>query len=265
MSNIGDELKIFNKEYARYYDIFYFDKDYERECDFLETIFKKILNEKPKTILDIGCGTGSHAFILVERGYDITGIDISENMISIARNKSKNLEVDIKFNVADIRNLKLDEKFDACIGMFNMMGYIIKNSDIKQALDNVHKHLKPNGLFVFDVWNGLAVMRILPEIRFKEVDNDDIKLIRFAQPRLRSFDHICEVNYELIILNKNEGTLNRINEKHTVRFYFPQEMKYYLENAGFELVRMCPFMNLNGNVNEDVWNMTIVARALDKK
>ena len=106
-------------------------------------------------------------------------------------------------------------------------------------------------------------MGLLPEQRMKEIENDKIKIVRVAVPNLRSFEHICEVNYKLLILNKENNTCNEINEKHIVRFYFPQEIKYYLEAAGFEVLKICPFMDLNGGVDENVWNITVIAKAME--
>lgn len=242
------------KNYSKYYDFIYQDKDYDRECNFIEEIFKT--NKKPKNILEIGCGTGSYTKILLSRGYKVTGVDISDEMLKIAREKcyAKLLE-------GDIRTIKIDDKFDCCLAMFAVMGYITKNRDIIKTLINIRKHLKPNGIFIFDVWNGLSVMRILPEQRIKKVENDEVKIIRYAIPNLIAFKHICEVNYKLLILNKKENTYLEINEKHMMRYYFPQEIIYYLEESGFEVINICPFLNLNGKVNENIWNICIVAKA----
>jgi SAM-dependent methyltransferase len=248
------------KDYAEYYDLIYKDKDYEKEVDFIEEIFEFEDTHKPKKILEVGCETGSYTKILLERGYEVTAVDISEDMLKIAREKCA-----CKFINGDIRDITINEKFDACIAMFAVMGYITENSDLVKALNNIRRHLKPKGIFVFDVWNGLAVMKLLPEQRMKEMENDEIKIVRVAIPNLRAFEHICEVNYKLLILNKVDNAFNEINEKHVVRFYFPQEIKYYLKDAGFEVLKICPFLDLNGKVDENVWNITVIARAVGGK
>jgi len=242
------------RDYASYYDLIYKDKDYKKEVDFIEEIFGE---SKPKKILEVGCGTGSYTRILLDSGYEVTAVDISEDMLKIAREKCA-----CKFIKGDVRDITINERFDTCIAMFAVMGYMTENSGITKALNNIRRHLKPNGIFIFDVWNGLAVMRLLPEQRMKEVENGKIKIVRVAIPNLRAFDHICEVNYKLLILNKENTTCNEINEKHVVRFYFPQEIKYYLEDAGFEVLKICPFMDFDGGVNENVWNMCVIARAV---
>ena len=132
-------------------------------------------------------------------------------------------------------------------------------------MKNIHRHLEPDGLFIFDVWNGLAVLRNLPELRVKEVENDEIKILRIAYPNLKVFNHICEVNYKMLVLNKINRTFNEFKEKHVVRFYFPQELTNFLEKAGFEVLKICPFLDLNGCVNETTWNMTVIAKAVDFK
>ena len=85
------------RSYGKYYDIIYADKDYEKECDFLEEIFRNYSKIIPKTILDGGCGTGGHAIPLAERGYEVTGIDLSEEMINIAKEKASKTGVNIDF------------------------------------------------------------------------------------------------------------------------------------------------------------------------
>jgi len=253
---------IFGKGLAEVYDLIYKDKDYERECDFLEEIFKKYSTIFPvKTVLDAGCGSGGHAIPLAKRGYRVVGFDLSEVMISQARKKAKNL-ANVEFHVMNLLDFQLDGKFDTCIAMFAVVGYMRKNSEIVMALNNIRKHLKSNGIFIFDVWNGLSCLRNPPERRIKEAENEHIRIIRFAVPDLRFFNHACEVNYKLLVLNKRSNTFDEINEKHVVRFYFPQEIVHYLEETDFEVLKICPFLDLDGTVDENVWNIAVIARAI---
>ena len=104
-------------------------------------------------------------------------------------------------------------------------------------------------------------MNILPEKRIKETEYDKVKIIRFTNPKLRPFEHICEVNYKLLILNKKNNMYGEIGEKHIIRFYFPQEIVYHLDNSGFEVLNICPFLDLKGKVDQNVWNVCIIAKA----
>jgi SAM-dependent methyltransferase len=243
---------------AEIYDLLYKDKDYAQEVNFIEQIFSSF--GKPSSVLEVGCGTGNYTTLLHQKGYEITGVDISEKMINFAKPKC-----DCSFHVGDICGFSLGKRFDACIALFAVMGYVIENSDVVRALCNVRAHLKPGGLFVFDVWNGLAVMRALPEVRVKEVEDNDRKILRTAHPKLEAYNHVCLVDYQFTVLNKKDRTSGEFCESHRVRFYFPQEIKFFLEVSGFEVLKICPFLDFSGVVEESVWNMTIIARATESK
>jgi SAM-dependent methyltransferase len=239
---------------AELYDLLYKDKDYEQEVTFIEQIFSAF--GKPSIILEVGCGTGNYTRLLHQKGYEITGLDASEKMINLAKQKC-----DCTFHFGDIRSFSLGERFDACIALFAVMSYVVENSDVVRALSNVRAHLKPGGLFVFDVWNGLAVMRTLPEVRVKEVEDNVRKILRTAYPKLEAYNHVCVVDFRFSVLNKVDRTSEEFSESHRVRFYFPQEIKFFLESSGFEVLKICPFLDFSGVVDESVWNMTVVARA----
>ena len=97
-------MMVFGKEYADAYDYLYQDKDYKKECDFLEEIFSKF-SSGVKSVLDLGCGTGGHAAILAKRGYQVVGVDRSEEMIEIAKKKTKDIGFSTKFIKSEILNL----------------------------------------------------------------------------------------------------------------------------------------------------------------
>ena len=103
------------KDYAKYYDLIYNDKNYAKEIDFLEEIFG--VTFKPKKILEVGCGTGNYTKLLLERGYDVTAVDISEDMLKVAAEKCA-----CKCIQGDISDIELNEKFDACLALFAVLG-----------------------------------------------------------------------------------------------------------------------------------------------
>ena len=245
--------------YGEYYDIFYDDKDYEQECDFIQEIFKKYSSFPVKSILDAGCGTGGHSLPLAFRGYKVTGIDASPVMIRKAREKAKEAGVNPTFRSLDIRDFDLKKKFDACISMFAVLNYLTETKDILEALKSIGGHLKPASIFTFDFWNGLAVLRILPSVRVKVVERDGKRVIRTVHPEMDALHHICKSHYHVLV-TKGENILDEFEETHTVRYFFPQEIAHYLDDARFELLSFCPFLNLEGTVDENEWNVTAIAR-----
>jgi len=251
--------KVFDR-YGEYYDLIYLDKNYEKECDFVESIFEKYSSLPVRSIFDGGCGTGGHAIPLAKRGYKVLGVDFSEVMIGRALQKAKKVKLKIDFRVGDLRSLNLDRKFDSAICMFAVMDYFTTNQEVEKVIRNVRRVLKESALFIFDVWNGLAVLRILPEVRVRIMENQGKRVIRWVYPELDSFNHLCKDHYHLIV-TEGDKVVDEVMETHTVRYFFPQEINHYLEENGFELVETCPFLDLGGKVNENVWNMTCIAKA----
>lgn len=251
-------------DYAKYYDIIYSDKNYEKECDFIEEAFRKYSRFKPKRLLDAGCGTGGHAILLAKRGYHVTGVDASRTMIKIAKEKIEKIGLNMNLRVNDLRKLQLHQKFDACICMFAVIDYLTTNKDIVDALTGIRRHLKKDSLFIFDFWYGPAVLTVLPSPRLKTIVKNGLRVVRFAEPSLDCLHHLCIVSYHLIAINENR-ILNETNEKHIVRFYFPEEIRHYLEESGFELLKLCPFPELDADIKKDTWNVAAIARACAQK
>ena len=134
---------------AKYYDLIYADKDYEKETAFIEDCIRHY--GSANRILELGCGTGNYSRVLSSKGYRVTGIDSSERMIDIAKKK-----VNGTFLKLDIRDFSLSRRFDCCLALFAVLGYITSNSDFEIVLKNVRNHLKMGGLFVFDVSDALV-------------------------------------------------------------------------------------------------------------
>jgi len=252
-------MQIFGDEYSKIYDRLYEDKDYEKECDFIETLLKRY-NVNGKRILDLGCGTGGHALILAGRGYFVTGVDISGEMLGKARIKAKNAGLKIEFIENDITNLDLEEKFDVAISMFAVLGYQTTNESMINMCAAVNKHLTSEGIFILDCWNGNAVLSQRPEKCTKEIIiNENEKITRNTTPVLDTFASTVNVGFEVIHL-MNDEIASKYEEYHKMRFFFPQEISFMLKLSGFKNIEMFPFLELTGKLSDNDWNMMAVAR-----
>ena len=131
-----------------YYDRIYWWKDYYQEVDFLVKVFKRH-DVRGKHVLEVACGTGNHSKILAARGYEITGVDISDDMLSIARRKVKD---HARFLRGDMRDLDavVDGKYDAAICLFSAISYNVTVSDLRRTLQGLHDHLGARGVVIFD-------------------------------------------------------------------------------------------------------------------
>ncbi len=248
---------VFKKAYASVYDSLYQSKNYKKECDFLEGILKK-QSKKVKTVLDLGCGTGGHALILAQRGYKVTGIDQSEDMLKTARINAKKAGLKIDYLRSSIQDLKLDKKFDVVIAMFAVMGYQTDNEDLALACMNAKAHLKRGGCFIFDAWNGPAVLTDPPSQVVKDLKDGGKRIIRYTRPEVDMIAHTVDVNFKVLVL-ENDSIVSETKETHKMRFLFPQETKYFLQAAGFTGIQFMPFLKPGKKLLANDWNMTVIA------
>ncbi len=248
---------VFKSEYAQAYDSLYQSKDYEKECDYLEEVFRKC-GAGIKTVLDLGCGTGGHALILAKRGYKVVGVDQSEEMLKAAEKKAKDAGLEIDFHRSSIQDLELNTEFDAVISMFAVISYQNDNEDLALACRKAKHHLKQGGPFIFDAWNGLGVMTDPPTQMVKEVHNGNERIFRNTKPIVDAMNHSVQVNFKVIKLS-GDKLISETEESHKMRFLFPQEIKYFLQVAGFSQIKFSPFMNNDLPLSEKDWNMSVVA------
>lgn len=245
----------FGEKYSDIYDIIYSDKDYEKECDFLEEIFSKF-GDKISSILDLGCGSGGHSIILSNRGYKIVGVDRSPYMVKKAREKAKK---ECLFLEHDIRNFRMNREFDAVISMFAVASYQIENEDVISFFRTAFEHLRSGGLFTFDFWFGPAVLNEKPQVKIKEINHQNLKIVRITEPRLDILSNTVDVNFKVFIIDKNNNIVEDFEEKHRMRFFFVKELVYMLGNVGFSEPKFFPFLDLQRNPNDSDWNVSCVS------
>lgn len=248
------------QDYAYYYNAFYQDKDYKAEAMQIDRLLKKYGNNIEK-VINYGCGTGKHDIELTKLGYRCAGIDLSALMIDIARQNVKKEGMLIDFSVVDIRSYKPCEKYDAVISLFHVMSYQNKNKDIINAFTAARKALDKGGLFLFDCWYGPGVLSDKPVVRVKKVEDEKNKLIRIARPVMYDKDNVVDVNYEVLVINKETGEAQTINETHSMRYFFRPEVELLLEKAGFELVDSLDCQTLE-ETSYDSWTSYFVARVV---
>lgn len=254
------ENAVFGQGYAASYDFFYTDKDYAAECDFLEEAMRRYASGPVRTILDLGCGTGGHALLLAQRGYQVTGVDRSEEMLRIARSKTAvSGQPSAVFHQGDIRTLDLGQTFDVAIAMFAVMGYMLANDDLASALRSARRHVAPGGILIFDAWFGPGVLADRPSDRCKLIEVNGERIVRFAHTAMDVISHTAAVHYHVLRLRGAQLT-GETREVHPMRYLFPQEIAYFLATCGFELKLLCPFPLLDEPLTNRHWNFAVVAR-----
>ncbi len=146
---------------ADYYDLLHEDVDYAAECRLLERVFARFLPRPAASVLDLGCGTGSHALLLADRGYRITGIDASPGMLRLARAKARGRR-NPAFRRADMRSFDLGRTFDAAICMDGAFTHLLTDRDLVTHLRAVRRHLAPDGVYAFEFARALREETVGP-------------------------------------------------------------------------------------------------------
>jgi SAM-dependent methyltransferase len=245
---------VFNN-YARYYDLLYQDKEYKKEAEYLHALITQYSGRNIIHILDIGCGTGKHANLLANYGFHVTGIDFSKEMIRFAdTNKVENTE----FSVQDASDFSFVKKFDVILSLFHVISYQTTNEVIEKVFTNVSSHLAQKGLFIFDFWYGPAVLTEKPSSRLKSLEDDDIKVLRFAKPDMHINENVVDVNYDLMIYNKKQKVTEFIRETHKMRYFFKPEIDYYLEKSNMKAIHYEEWFTAK-EISSETWGVCCIA------
>ena len=221
----------YDKE-AKHYDAF----NEERSVQINQVIEHILQESNIKTVLDLTCGTGSQVFWLAERGFDVVGIDINEEMHSIAREKTKQKNIPLRFEHGDIRTSQVGQ-FDAVLTIFNSIGHLTK-ADFELALQNIYTNLNSGGLYVFDIFN-LDYLLHEDNITKLTIDwqkkNGDVTA-REIQYSTISKDGIL-ASYDIYHEQKWDEAPAISTAFQTLQVYSAQQLKALLEQRGFEILQ----------------------------
>ncbi|AFY91641.1 class I SAM-dependent DNA methyltransferase [Chamaesiphon minutus] len=233
--------------YARYYDLLYQDKDYEGEAQFVDRLIQTHAPQT-KTILELGCGTGNHAMLLATAGYQVCGVDLSAEMLEYASRQcdrvSPEVAARLQFSQGDLRQVRFvsgasqneNRQFDAVISLFHVISYQTTNQDLLAAFETAKIHLKPGGVFIFDIWYGPAVCHDPPTVRIKRLANRSIQVTRIAEPIVYPNENLVDVNYHVFIKDLSNGAIEELKETHTMRYLFKPELELISSTLDLEIV-----------------------------
>ena len=218
---MGEELY---KKFAGYYDRIYENVDYREEAAFIKWAIENHRECEGKKLLDVACGTGTHASILA-RDFQILGVDINDEMLRIAREKVPNA----RLIPADMKELDLGEKFDAVICMFSAIHYNTTYSELEKTLKNFYNHLNDGGVVVFDFglnkenWiEGLVSVDTMVE--------ENMKLARICQSHLEG----TIFNANFVFLVKENGKLDFDIDQHQLGVFEMEKTVEIMEKIGFK-------------------------------
>ena len=237
----------FGDDYSRFYDSFYEEKDYPGEARFvLSRVARLVPADRPRSIPDLGCGTGRHLIEFVRSGHRVHGVDLSSQMLHIATNRLGELGPELagraSFQNGDIRDVAVGQTFDAVFCLFHVLCYLHEREDILAAFANARRHARPGGAYLFDFWHGTAVMANPPALRERTITANGTRVRRVSRPEWDREKSLVTINYTIEMTDMASATSTIEHERHILRYLFPDEIRDWLALSGFETVEIGEWM-----------------------
>lgn len=243
------------QNYSAYYNLLYKDKDYRAESLYIHELIQA-WNPGAKTILNLGCGTGKHDFLLAELGYEICAVDLSKTMIDIAQ--AENGHSNIEYHVGDVRNFEIVKSFDAVVSLFHVMSYQTTEEDLQAAFQTAKKHLSTGGIFIFDCWYGPGVESDPPKHVSKMVESEMIQVRRKTTPIPYPDKHVINVQFDVQVEELASNNITCFQEVHSMRYWFNDEIKAIADEIGLMFLEYYKWMTHDKPLPKDWYTVNIL-------
>lgn len=216
---------------AASYDRLTNDVDYEQTVLFYKQIMERE-NCHPRTAVDLACGTGSVALLLAREGLEVTGVDLSEEMLTVACQKASEQENSPMFVCQSLQELRLPRGVDLAVCALDSLDYILDPEDCKEAIRRAYKVLNPGGIFIFDV-NTPQKLRAMDGQVFIDEDDDVFCVWR------GEFDDATNIcSYGMDLFQRQGENWERSFEEHREYAYSKEQLVGFLKAAGFVRIRV---------------------------
>lgn len=245
-------------DFALVYDTLMDNTPYERWCDLITGILKRYGIEN-ELVLDLGCGTGTLTELLAKEGYDMIGVDYSEEMLGRAMEKREQSGLSILYLLQDMREFELYGTVKAVVSVCDSLNYLLEEDDIIETFRLVNNYLDPKGLFIFDFNTVHKYCDVIGDATIAE-NRDDCSFI--WENYYNEEERINE--YDVTFFVKEGELFRRFEETHYQRGYLPEEMQIYLEKAGLEFISMQDADTLM-EVTQETERVCMIAREKGKE
>lgn len=207
------------------------DADYNAFFEYYKKVFEKY-NLKPELVLDLGCGTGSITLNMAKAGYDMIGIDLSCEMLDIARQKAAAEGYDILFLNQDMTEFELYGTVDAIISSLDSINYITEDGGIEKLFKLCENYLNPGGIMIFDINSEYKLKEVLGNNTFVS-EEDDIYYV--WQNSFDEEENICSFILDFFVKN-NDGSYDRFSEYQEERAYSKEEIENAVNSSGLKIL-----------------------------
>ncbi len=216
--------------FSEVYDSLMYDADYKKRTAYLLKLFKKY-GKKPTLLLDLACGTGNFSNEFSKNGIEVIGIDMSEDMLSVAREKSAELGMDVLYLCQKAQELDLYGTVDGAVCCFDSLNHITDYRNFYKAIERVSLFLEEDCLFIFDLNTQYKHKCVLADNVFV-IEKDDIYCV-WAN-KYKEKNSIVDVSLDFFL--SQDGLYERFSEQFSERAYSSEEVESALQKAGLRIV-----------------------------
>ncbi|MBI2623031.1 MAG: class I SAM-dependent methyltransferase [Candidatus Liptonbacteria bacterium] len=247
------------KNYYTYYDRLFSKKDYGREVDVVLR-FAKEHGIKGTAILDVGCGTGSHALEFARRGYSVVGTDTDCGMIAAANEKREQSgeQEKLTFVCGDISDARTGEA-DIAVSLFHVVNYIQEPDALRAFFRAIHERLRGGGIFVFDCWNGVAAIADTPKEKATSIECEGERIETSMVPDI----HLMEqrvVMHDAVRVLRGGAEKALFQFEYAQRLWTPWHLTGILRESGFETVRITSWAEPEKAAAHATWKIVFVCK-----
>lgn len=220
---------------------------------------QEVLDSERNLVLDLGCGTGTLTELLYQKGYDMIGIDYSQDMLNIAMEKKTVSGSDILYLCQDMRELDLYSTVGTVVSVCDSVNYLLEDEDVEETFRLVNNYLYPGGLFIFDFNTVYKYEQVIGDTTIAE-NREECSFI--WENYYHDKERINE--YDLTIFVREEEELfRRFSETHYQRGYTLEEMKNFVEKAGLKFIKAID-ADTHGEPEEESERIYIIAKEQEK-
>ncbi len=213
------------KKLAKYYDLIYHWKEYEKEAYSIKELIKKYKKSDGNQLLDVGCGTGKHIEHFKD-DFSCTGIDINNEMVDVAKTKFK----DVIFEQGDMIDFNLKTEFDVILCLFSSIGYVKTYSNLEKTMLNFKNHLKKGGVLIIEPWFTKSAYRD-GHPGMTTYDGKDVKIARVNTTKIEGDLSLMEMHY--LIAEKDEDVIHFV-DTHELGLFETDRTLEFMEKANFK-------------------------------
>lgn len=247
------------EKFAQVYDLFMDNIDYEEWADYITDHLREYGIEDG-LVLELGCGTGTMTGLLADKGYDMIGVDNSEEMLAEAMEKRVESGQDILYLLQDMQEFELYGTVRAVVSVCDSLNYITEEEELQHVFALVNNYLDPHGIFLFDMNTVYKYQTMIGDATIAENREEGSFIWE------NSYDEESGINtYELaLFIPREDGLYEKTEEVHYQRAYPLEKIKELIQNAGMELLVVYDAYTMEPP-KEDSGRLTFVVREHGKE